>query len=187
MKKCLKCQFVSQETDRLDCPKCGAIYSKVEKMHREYVQQQRTVRQLSEKSEFQLNSDPDEYPFTDLTDEQWFERDQYPVVGHISLFFLFLAAIVAIGEFVGISYFYRFMSELGIYATEQLVTLSILLSLGSIVPVAMVVVMSYVLIMNRDMANDARASKEFSAYDRCQAEVSKGRVGRSCLIALSQV
>jgi hypothetical protein len=161
MKKCLKCQFVSQETDRRDCPKCGAIYSKVEKLNHDYVQQQRTVRQLSDKLEFLLDSDPDEYPLSGLADEQWFERDQYPIVSYLSLFFLLLAAIVAIGEIAGISYFYRFMSELGVYGTEQLVTQTILLSLGSIVPVALIVAISYLLAMHRDMANDARSTREF--------------------------
>ena len=161
MKKCLKCQFVSQEVDRLDCPKCGAIYSKVEELHHQRVHQKRTVRQLSEKLEFQLNSESDEYPFSDLVDEQWFERDQYPVVGHLSLFFLFLAAIVAIGEFAGIYNFYQIMKYLDIYRPEQIVTFTILLTIGSLVPVAMIVSFSYFLTMNRDIANETRAAKEF--------------------------
>jgi len=161
MKKCMKCNFVSQELDRLDCPKCGAIYSKVEELHRQQSQQRRTVRQLSEKLEFQLNSEPDEDPFSGLVDEQWFERDQYPVVGHLSLFFLFLAAFVALGEIAGLFYYYQIMHSLVIYRTETLVTLTILMGIGSLVPIAVLVSMSYFLTMNRDMANNANATKEF--------------------------
>jgi hypothetical protein len=59
------------------------------------------------------------------------------------------------------SHSYQFMKDLGVYETGQLFTFTLLRSIGSLVPVAIIVPIAYFLTMNRDLANDARASKEF--------------------------
>lgn len=161
MKSCLKCNFATEETDRIDCPKCGAIYSKVEELHHQKAQHSRSVRSLSDKLEFELESDAYDNSFSDLTEVQWFERDQYPVVGNLAFVFYFLAAFVAIGEVFGLINFYQTMHSLGLYRTEQLITYLALLSFGSLVSIAVIVAFPSLLIMSRDMANDARATKEF--------------------------
>ncbi|ALC16330.1 hypothetical protein DSOUD_1551 [Desulfuromonas soudanensis] len=163
--RCPKCGFDFQETGAVACPKCGVVFAKVQRVAAaEAAFKQRTAAEISicegiqkemerdEKIRFRLSFGPDpEYA-----------RDEaaYPVTLYLSGAFAFLAAFTTITEIMGLVHFYQWGKL--IFDPREMFFFMFSLAVASAGSVSMLLAISEGLRMARDVANNSRATREYS-------------------------
>ncbi|OHB32049.1 MAG: hypothetical protein A2X84_12345 [Desulfuromonadaceae bacterium GWC2_58_13] len=162
MKICGKCGFENDANETVDCPKCGAIYAKVEKakLNASTVRQQEET--ISQKIEKEMGSSyvPDENLYL-WEQEARQDRDAYPFIAGLSTFFVFAALLTGVSCIIGAYHFWDILTQLQFFSDRGKIFLFVAIALTDAVSVGTLLAISATLTLGRDIANNTRASREY--------------------------
>ncbi|MEJ2199595.1 MAG: hypothetical protein P8X63_01060 [Desulfuromonadaceae bacterium] len=160
MRICPKCGFRNTQ-DTPECPKCGVIYAKVEQVRQnEHVarQQEATINQKVEK---EMSNQASDESYLLWEQEVRHDRNAYPLIGVLSTFFVFAAAIFGIGCIAGAVYFWDSLTQFGFVSNRDRIFLVGAIALTDAVSVGSLLAIASALTLGRDIANNTRASREY--------------------------
>ncbi len=160
--KCLKCGFDVGDAGAASCPKCGEVFAKVQKSAEEDAASQRRIaaeRSLSAAIEKRMEADEDIRSRFEPDAEDARDEVAYPMVRFLSLVFIFLAMFTAFSEILGLVYFYQWGKP--IFSQGKLLLFMFSLAVASAGSVVVLLAISEGLKMGRDVANHARAMREY--------------------------
>jgi len=161
---CLKCGFALAEAGATSCPRCGVVFAKVQRAMAEEAAFNRRVaaeRAVSASAEKRMAEDEAVRSRLSLAPDPEYARDEeaYPVTDFLSGTFVFLAAVTAIADFMGLIQFY-YWGKL-VFSARQLLLFMISLVVASVISVVMLLAVAEGLKMGRDVANNTRAMREY--------------------------
>lgn len=166
MKKCLKCGFENDLNDSEACPKCGAVYSKIERLMREkkhLAEKTANERAFSDKVASQMEEE--EAAQEDLSkvfgdETHWWERNQYSYVDYLTGTFLFFGFIVILVDIVGGYWLYKFSQYSDFISPQDKVFLFVFYGCYVILSAACVFTIPAILKMLKDTTNNTRITSE---------------------------
>lgn len=161
MRKCPKCGFANDQ-NTLECPKCGAIYAKVQQAmaSKQAIRQHETL--LNQKIRKEMS---DDFPIDETIDlwnaESNRDNEAYPVAAALSTFFAFAAAAAGIFCFIGALQFWGLLTHMSFFTDRDKIFLLVAIVFANAISVGTLLAISAALSLGRDIANNSRASREY--------------------------
>lgn len=160
MTTCPKCGFRS-ELNTPECPKCGVIYAKAEPERVKETAIRQKEAAINRKIEKEMGGFGADDGFSLWDQEAGNDREAYPLIGFLSTFFAFAAALFGIGYVAGAIYFWDILMQLGFFSQGDKLVLIGAIALADGVSVGTLLAISGALTLGRDIANNTRASREY--------------------------
>jgi len=170
MKTCLKCNFENPQGNSEACPKCGAVYAKMERLAREALKaKEQAERERVWNDRLEREFDKEESPSYEDSLETYARearRDQeaYPVISMLSGFFIILAIMVgAVGLIAALNAYnlLQAYTQIGGVPGQSNVGLFVIMAVSVTTSVAIVLAIAGGLKLGRDIANNTRATREY--------------------------
>jgi uncharacterized Zn finger protein (UPF0148 family) len=161
---CQKCGFQTSRSGVEVCPRCGAVYAKMQRAIAEKKAASKRVaaeRILSARIAKKMEEDESLRNVLNLDLDPEIARDEqaYPVARFLSGLFAFLAAFTALVEALALAHFYTW-ATLVFNATDLLLFMTAL-SVFSVTTVVILLAISEGLKIGRDVASNSRAMREY--------------------------
>ncbi|MBE0597107.1 MAG: zinc ribbon domain-containing protein [Desulfuromonadales bacterium] len=160
--KCLKCGFEIAESGAASCPSCGVVFAKVQRAKKEesdFLRRLAAERGTVDSLQKEMEAAEEIRSHFELDPEYARDEDAYLITRFLSTLFAFLAIFAAVVEVIGMIQIYQWGR--GVLSPRDLLLLMVFLAVASAAFVVALLAVSEGLRMGRDVANHARAMREY--------------------------